>query len=59
MYPADTIYLDFEAFCKAHGVEEKDFVNLLKGFNSMSTKTDEGLWGLAEMADRPVCATDS
>ncbi len=52
MYPADTIYLEFEAFCKAHGVEERDFVNLLKGFNSMSTKTDEGLWALAEMADR-------
>jgi pyruvate,water dikinase len=52
MYPADTIYLQFEAFCKAHGVEEKDFVNLLKGFNSMSTQTDEGLWGLAEMADQ-------
>ena len=51
MYPADTIYLDFEAFCKSHGVEEKDFVNLLKGFDSMSTKTDEGLWHLAEMAD--------
>ncbi|MGZ8501378.1 MAG: PEP-utilizing enzyme [Candidatus Limnocylindrales bacterium] len=52
MYPADTIYLQFEAFCKAHGVEEKDFVDLLKGFNSMSTQTDESLWGLAEMADR-------
>jgi pyruvate,water dikinase len=52
MYPADTIYLGFEAFCKEHGVEEKDFVNLLKGFNSMSTKTDEGLWHLAEEADR-------
>ena len=50
MYPADTIYLDFEAFCRARGVEEKDFVNLLKGFNSMSTQTDEGLWHLAEMA---------
>jgi len=52
MYPADTIYLGFEAFCKAHGVEEKDFVDLLKGFNSMSTQTDEGLWALAELADR-------
>lgn len=51
MYPADTIYLGFEAFCKVHGVEEKDFVNLLKGFNSMSTQTDEGLWALAEMAE--------
>jgi pyruvate,water dikinase len=52
MYPADTIYLGFEAFCEAHGVDEKDFVNLLKGFNSMSTKTDEGLWHLAESADK-------
>ena len=51
MYPADTIYLDFEAFCKAQGVEEKDFVDMLKGFNSMSTKTDESLWELARMAD--------
>jgi pyruvate,water dikinase len=47
MYPADTIYLEFEAFCKAHGVEEKDFVNLLKGFNAMASQTDEGLWNLA------------
>ena len=52
MYPADTIYLEFEAFCMAHGVEEKDFVNLLKGFNSMSTQTDESLWGLAIAADQ-------
>lgn len=51
MYPADTIYLEFEAFCKAHGVDEEAFVNLLKGFNSMSTKTDEGLWALARKAD--------
>ena len=51
MYPADTIYLAFEAFCKEHGVVEKAFVNMLKGFNSMSTQTDEGLWGLALMAD--------
>lgn len=52
MYPADTIYLEFEAFCLSHGVEEKDFVNLLKGFNSMSTQTDESLWGLAKLADQ-------
>jgi pyruvate,water dikinase len=51
MYPADTIYLEFETFCKSHGVEEKDFVNMLKGFNSMSSKTDESLWSLAKMAD--------
>ena len=35
MYPADSVYFEFEAFCKTHGMEEKDFVNLLKGFNSM------------------------
>jgi pyruvate,water dikinase len=52
MYPADTIYLEFEAFCLSHGVEEKDFVNLLKGFNSMSTQTDESLWRLAQEADK-------
>jgi pyruvate,water dikinase len=51
MYPADTIYLEFEAFCRDHGVEEKDFVNLLKGFNSKSTQTDESLWALAVAAD--------
>jgi pyruvate,water dikinase len=51
MYPADTIYLEFEGFCKAHGVEEADFVNLLKGFHTMSTRTDEGLWALARLAD--------
>jgi pyruvate,water dikinase len=51
MYPADTIYLAFETFCRERGVVEADFVNLLKGFNSMSTQTDEGLWALARMAD--------
>lgn len=50
MYPADTIYLEFEAFCKSQGVEEKDFVNLLKGFNAMASQTDEGLWNLARSA---------
>jgi len=51
MYPADTIYLAFEEFCREHEVVEADFVNLLKGMHSMSTQTDEGLWALARMAD--------
>ncbi len=51
MYPADTIYLEFEAFCKQYGVEEKDFVNMLKGFDSMPARTDEELWSLAKLAD--------
>jgi pyruvate,water dikinase len=52
MYPADTIYLEFEAFCKKYGVEEKDFVALLKGFTSMPAQTDEELWNLARLAQQ-------
>src|SRR3990172_9347669 len=51
MYPADTIYLEFEAFCLRYGMEEKDFVGLLMGFDSMPAQTDEELWSLARMAD--------
>ncbi len=51
MYPADAIYLDFEAFCKKYGWEEKNFVGMLKGFDSMPAHTDEALWNLAKMAD--------
>lgn len=47
MYPADTLYLEFEEWCKGHGLEEKDFVSLLKGFDSMPAKTDAALWQLA------------
>ena len=50
MYPADTVYLEFESFCKKHGLEEKDFVSMLKGFTSMPAQTDEELWSLARMA---------
>lgn len=51
MYPADTIYLEFEAFCKKYGLEEKDFVGMLTGFSSMPAQTDEELWNLAKMAN--------
>jgi len=50
MYPADAIYLAFEAFCQGYGLEEKDFVELLKGFSSTPAQTDEGLWDLARAA---------
>lgn len=50
MYPADALYLEFEAFCKKYGLEEKDFVSMLKGFTSMPAQTDEELWNLAKMA---------
>lgn len=51
MYPADTCYLEFEGFCKKYGMGEKDFVGMLKGFNSMPAQTDEELWNLAKMAE--------
>ena len=50
MYPADGLYLEFEGYCKSLGLEEKDFVTLLKGFEGMPAKTDEELWNLALMA---------
>lgn len=50
MYPADTLYLEFEAFCKNNRLDEKDFVSMLKGFASMPAQTDEELWNLAKMA---------
>ncbi|MBI4263643.1 MAG: hypothetical protein HY657_04655 [Acidobacteria bacterium] len=60
MYPADTLYMEFEAFCKGYGVPEKDFVSLLKGFDSMPARTDEELWRLAlaatERGLKPIVA---
>ena len=51
MYPADAVYFAFEEFCNNHGLEEKDFVNMLRGFESIATQTDEELWGLAKRAE--------
>ncbi len=48
MYPADGLYLQFEEYCKGMGLEEQDFVTMLKGFDSMPSKTDEELWKLAQ-----------
>ncbi len=50
MYPADAVYFAFEDYCKGHGIEEKDFVIMLRGFESMPTQTDEELWNLAKDA---------
>jgi pyruvate,water dikinase len=50
MYPADAIYLEFESFCKEYGLEEKEFVTMLKGFTGMPAQTDEELWNLAKLA---------
>ena len=51
MYVADMLYFGFEAFCKEHGLAEKDFTVMLKGLDTMATKTDAGLWELAKLAD--------
>lgn len=51
MYPADAVYFTFEDYCNKHGLEEKDFVIMLRGFESIATQTDEELWGLAIFAD--------
>ena len=51
MYVADMLYFGFEAFCKEHGLAEKDFTVMLKGLDTMATGTDAGLWELAKMAD--------
>ena len=50
MYPADAIYLEFEAFCKSHGLDENGMVALLVGFTGMPARTDEELWELAKAA---------
>ncbi|MFH1137825.1 MAG: PEP-utilizing enzyme [Pseudomonadota bacterium] len=51
MYPADAVYFAFEGFCHEHGLEEKNFVNMLRGFESIATQTDEELWNLAKFAE--------
>ena len=50
MYPADTIYLDFEQFCKEHGIDEQGFLPMLAGFESKPAETDAELWALAQDA---------
>lgn len=51
MYPADAVYFTFEDYCKKHGVEEKDLVIMLRGFESIATRTDEELWNLAKLGE--------
>ena len=51
MYLADAIYLAFEEYCKEHGIDEKDFVIMLRGFDGMPARTDEEIWNLAKFAD--------
>ena len=50
MYPADTIYLRFEDYCRKLGVDEQRMVSMLSGFDSMPARTDMELWSLAKAA---------
>src|SRR4030065_482420 len=36
MYPADALSLEFEAFCKEHGIEEKEATIMLQGLGTMA-----------------------
>ena len=51
MYVADALYFEFEGFCKQHGLEEKDSTVMLKGLDTMATRTDTAIWELAKLAD--------
>lgn len=51
MYPADALYFEFEAFCKQHGIEEKDLAVMIKGVDTMATGTDRTLWELTRLAE--------
>jgi pyruvate, water dikinase len=51
MYVADVLYFGFEAFCKQHGLEEKEFTGMLRGIDTMATRTDAGFWELARLAE--------
>jgi pyruvate,water dikinase len=50
MYPADTIYLEFEEFCRQRGLDEQGFVQLLSGFHGKPAETDTELWRIAKDA---------
>ena len=50
MYPADAIYLEFEQYCKDHGVDEQAFLPMLSGFEGKPAETDAELWSLANDA---------
>jgi len=47
MYPADTLYLEFEGYCKGMDLDEGGFIAMLQGFESMPARTDEEIWKLA------------
>jgi pyruvate,water dikinase len=51
MYPADALYFMFEDYCKEKGLEESQMLIMLRGVDTVATRTDEELWNLAKMAE--------
>jgi pyruvate,water dikinase len=51
MYPADAIYFMFEDYCKEKGLKENEFLVMLRGFDSIATRTDGEMWDLAKLAE--------
>ncbi|MBW1802212.1 MAG: hypothetical protein JRJ85_15965, partial [Deltaproteobacteria bacterium] len=51
MYPADALYFMFEDYCKEKGLEESQMLIMLRGHDTVPTRTDEELWNLAKMAE--------
>jgi pyruvate,water dikinase len=50
MYVADIVYIGGEQFVKGHGMEEKDFSRMLKGFETKGLASDRGQFELAKSA---------
>jgi pyruvate,water dikinase len=51
MYPADALYFMFEDYCREKGLEESQMLIMLRGVDTVATRTDEELWNLAKMAE--------
>jgi len=51
MYIADALYFQFEDYCHEHGIEETDFLTMLRGSDHMPSRTDQEMWALAVEAE--------
>jgi len=51
MYPADAVYFAAEDYFKKNDLQEKDFIVMLSGFESIATQTDEEIWTLAKTTE--------
>ena len=51
MYPAFALYFEFADFCQQRGLDEKEFTTMLKGLDTMATRTDMALWELTRLTE--------